>query len=255
MINILDLENDTRKITYQLGSLAILEYERDISIGINKAQDQYFAGLMNIRRRQLVCTLNGNTIITQAGAMQWTAGSVSSSTGVKGVGDFMGKMLKGKVTKEPAIKPEYTGSGILVLEPTYRHILLLDVSTWGNGVTIEDGMFYACEGTVTNTVTMRTTLSSAVAGGEGLFNLTLSGSGCAALESIVPAEELITVELDNDEMKIDGNLAVCWSSDLAFSVEKSGKTLLGSALSGEGLVNVFRGTGKVMMSPVARTNN
>ena len=75
----------------------------------------------------------------------------------------------------------------------------------------------------------------------------------AALESNVPYEELIEVELDNDELKIDGNLAVCWSSGLEFTVERSTKTLVGSAVSGEGLVNVYRGTGKVLMSPVAPT--
>ena len=69
----------------------------------------------------------------------------------------------------------------------------------------------------------------------------------------MPYEELIEVELDNDELKIDGNLAVCWSSGLEFTVERSTKTLVGSAVSGEGLVNVYRGTGKVLMSPVAPT--
>ncbi len=54
-------------------------------------------------------------------------------------------------------------------------------------------------------------------------------------------------------LKIDGNLAVCWSSGLEFTVERSTKTLVGSAVSGEGLVNVYRGTGKVLMSPVAPT--
>ena len=39
-------------------------------------------------------------------------------------------------------------------------------------------------------------LSSAIAGGEGLFNLSLSGSGVVALESPCPQEELIEVTLD-----------------------------------------------------------
>ena len=34
------------------------------------------------------------------------------------------------------------------------------------------------------------------------------------------------------------------------SVERAGKSLIGSATSGEGLVNVYRGTGKVLMAPV-----
>lgn len=50
-------------------------------------------------------------------------------------------------------------------------------------------------------------------------------------------------------------LAVCWSSNLEFTVERSTKTLVGSAVSGEGLVNVYRGTGRVLMCPVAPTTS
>lgn len=186
--------------------------------------------------------------------MQWMAGHVKATTGIKGVGDLVGKMVKGAITKETAVKPEYVGNGILVLEPTYKYLILVDVGSWGEkGMTIEDGIFYACSGTVKNKLTARKTISSTVLGKEGFFNLSLVGEGVAALESNVPYEELIEVELDNDELKIDGNLAVCWSSGLEFTVERSTKTLVESAVSGEGLVNVYRGTGKVLMSPVAPT--
>ena len=62
-------------------------------------------------------------------------------------------------------------------------------------------------------------------------------------------EELIEVVLDNEELKIDGNMAIAWSSNLQFTVEKSTKSLIGSGLSGEGFVNVFRGSGRVLMAP------
>lgn len=42
-----------------------------------------------------------------------------------------------------------------------------------------------------------------------------------------------------------------WSGTLQFSVERTTNTLIGSAASGEGLVNVFRGTGRVVMCPTA----
>ena len=83
----------------------------------------------------------------------------------------------------------------------------------------------------------------------------MQGNGVAALESNVPEDELIEVILENDELKIDGNLAVCWSSNLEFTVERSTKILVGSAVSGEGLVNVYRGTGRVLMCPVAPTTS
>ena len=129
----------------------------------------------------------------------------------------------------------------------------IDVARWGAGITLEDGMFYACDGTVRQSLVARKNLSSAFLGNEGIFNLSLSGQGIAALESNVPEEEMICIDLNNEELRIDGNMAVCWSSGLQFTVEKSTKSLVGSAISGEGLVNVYRGTGRVLMSPVANS--
>ena len=60
------------------------------------------------------------------------------------------------------------------------------------------------------------------------------------------------IELVNDVLKIDGNMAIAWSGSLNFTVERSGKTLIGSAASGEGLVNTYRGTGKVLLAPVSK---
>lgn len=254
-MNIKNLENNERKYVSSLGNFHVLEYQSDASVAPENARNEYFMSKMGVRRRQIVIELNGKeSAIIQAGSMQWMAGHVKATTGIKGVGDFVGKMVKGAITKETAVKLEYVGNGILVLEPTYKYLILVDVGSWGEkGMTIEDGIFYACSGTVKNKLTARKTISSTVLGKEGFFNLSLVGEGVAALESNVPYEELIEVELDNDELKIDGNLAVCWSSGLEFTVERSTKTLVGSAVSGEGLVNVYRGTGKVLMSPVAPT--
>ena len=254
-MNIKNLENNERKYVSSLGNFHVVEYQSDASVAPENARNEYFMSKMGVRRRQIVIELNGKeSAIIQAGSMQWMAGHVKATTGIKGVGDFVGKMVKGAITKETAVKPEYVGNGILVLEPTYKYLILVDVGSWGEkGMTIEDGIFYACSGTVKNKLTARKTISSTVLGKEGFFNLSLVGEGVAALESNVPYEELIEVELDNDELKIDGNLAVCWSSGLEFTVERSTKTLVGSAVSGEGLVNVYRGTGKVLMSPVAPT--
>lgn len=96
----------------------------------------------------------------------------------------------------------------------------------------------------------RSNFSSAIAGNEGLFNLGITGQGVLCLESDCPKEELVEVTLDNDVLKVDGNMAIAWSGSLNFTVERSGKSLIGSAASGEGLVNVYRGTGKVLLAPV-----
>ena len=89
---------------------------------------------MNVRRRQVICDLKKANITLQAGAMQWMVGNVNATTGIKGVGDLFGKAIRGKATGESAIKPEYTGNGTLVLEPTYKYILLEDVADWNGSL-------------------------------------------------------------------------------------------------------------------------
>ena len=243
--------NDDVKTLDSMGAFTVAEYQRDLSVMPEDAVIAYYASAMNVRKRQLICDISKANVTIQAGAMQWMVGDVKATTGLKGVGDFFGKALRGSVTGESAIKPEYTGSGTLVLEPTYKHLILLNVADWNGSIVLDDGLFLACESTLKQKAVARSNLSSAVAGSEGLFNLGLQGQGVLCIESLCPREELIEITLQEDVLKVDGNMAIAWSGSLDFTVERSGKTLLGSAASGEGLVNVFRGTGKVLLAPVS----
>ena len=245
-------DNDDVKVINEMGPFKVVEYQRDLSVMPSSAALAYYCNEMNVRKRQVVCQVGPANITLQAGAMQWTVGGVNATTGVKGVGDLFGKALRGSVTGESAIKPEYTGNGLLVLEPTYKHILLIDVTDWGGSIVLDDGLFLACESRLKHKAVMRSNFSSAVAGNEGLFNLGIQGNGILCLESECPREELVEIVLDNDVLKVDGNMAIAWSGSLDFTVERSGKSLIGSAASGEGLVNVYRGTGKVLLAPVAK---
>lgn len=248
------IDNDDIRVVDELGPFTVIEYLRDLSVAPSYAQTAYYCNEMNVRKRQVICDLSKGNVTIQAGAMQWMVGNVNATTGIKGVGDFFSKAMRGKVTGESAIKPEYTGNGTLVLEHTYRHLILLDVRDWNGSIVLDDGLFLACDSSLKHKAIMRSNLSSAVAGNEGLFNLGIQGKGVVCLESSVPKEELIEVTLEDDVLKIDGNMAIAWSGSLEFTVERSGKTLIGSATSGEGLVNVYRGTGKVLLAPVKSNN-
>ena len=243
-------DNDDVRVLGSMGPFTVVEYLKDLSVTPSTAMTAYYCNEMNVRKRQVICDLSKANITLQAGAMQWMAGNVNATTGLKGVGDFFGKAVRSKVTGESAVKPEYTGNGVLVLEPTYRHILLIDLADWNGSIVLDDGLFLACDSKLKQKAVMRSNLSSAVAGGEGLFNLGVVGNGVLCLESPSPKEELIEVTLQDDVLKVDGNMAIAWSGTLDFTVERSTKTLVGSAVSGEGLVNVYRGTGKVLLAPV-----
>lgn len=248
-------DNDDVKVLAQQGPFQVVEYQRDLSVSPGSAIVAYYSAQMNVKKRQLVCDLSKAQVTIQAGAMQWMLGNVNATTGIKGVGDLLSKAVRGKVSGESAIKPEYTGDGILVLEPTYKHLILMDLREWGGSVVLDDGLFLACDSNLKHKAVMRSNVSSALAGGEGLFNLSLNGNGICCIESECPKEELIEITLENDVLKVDGNYVIAWSGSLEFTVERSGKSLIGSAASGEGLVNVYRGNGKVLMMPTANMPN
>ncbi len=248
--NIADNEN-LKKIA-SLGCFEVYEHQKDLSVGDSKAVQAYFMHEMNVRLRQVLVKLDGNAVKTQAGAMQWMAGAVESDTGLgsgaSAIGGFLKGAIKGMVSGEKAVMPHYKGNGYLMLEPTYKHIILEDVSSWPGGIVLQDSLFLACEAQLTDKIVMRKKLSSLI-GGEGLFNRCISGEGILALESPVPKEELFVFELNDSCVKIDGNMAIAWSNGLEFTVERSSKGLIGSMMNGEGLVNVYRGTGKILMTP------
>ena len=243
-------ENDNIIVLDEKGPFKVIEYEKDLSVTPAEAISKYFSSQMNVRPRQLVVDLSKTVgIYLQAGAMQWMSGDNKLSSGITGIGDFGKKYLKSKVTGETTVKPEYSGNGYLVTEQTYKHLILLDLDDWDNNLMIDDGLFLAAEKSVELLVKRRTNLSSAAAAAEGLFNSVLSGKGFICLESKIPFKELIIIELNNDTVSIDGPMAIAWTSTLNLTVERSAKTFVGSAVSGEGFGNVYRGTGKILMAP------
>lgn len=244
------VSNDDVRVIDSKGKFKVVEYVKDLSVTEENSMSAYFNSQMNIRKKQVLCELHNDGVILQAGSMQWMVGDVNATTGLKGVGDFFGKMARSAVTNESTIKPEYVGTGVIALEPTYKHIVLIDLDEWNGSVVLDDGLFLACDACLKHKAVMRSNISSAVLGNEGMFNLGIKGQGIVCIESRCPVDELIEIELQDDTLKIDGNMAIAWSESLDFTVERAGKSLVGSAASGEGLVNVYRGTGKVLLAPV-----
>lgn len=250
MIRINNLFNNANiKKIDEGGIFVVVEHQHDFSVGEYSAQTAYFMEKMNVKKRQVLCKLDNNGVKIQSGAMQWTTGNIEMDTGVKGTKDFFGKLVTSVATGESAVKPTYSGSGFLMLEPTYNHLFIMDVSSWGSGVVLDDGMFLACEHHIQERLNKRNDVTTALLSGEGIYNLTLSGKGYCVVECPVPKEELVEFILENDTLKIDGNMAVAWSESLQFTTEKAGKSILASIGSGEGVINVYRGTGKVLVAP------
>lgn len=239
--------------SYENGGLKveILEYQKLLGItDTTAAQRVFFMEQQNIRVRQIALYLNNETVTIERGAMSYFQGPIEMVSGVT-LGNAIGKMFKASVTGEQMSQPKYTGTGLLVLEPSFRHFIVLKLEK-GESIIIDDGMFYCAQGSVTVEMIAQKNVSAALMGGKTLFQQQLVGPGLVILENTVPMQEINVMRLENDVLKVDGRFAILRSSSLEFTVERSAKTLMGSAMSGEGLVNVYRGTGELWLAPTIK---
>ncbi len=186
--------------------------------------------------------LNNDAVRTEAGAMYYMIGNITMEAKAPSTGGF----LKSLVSAESVVRPVYRGTGQLFLEPSYGDFTILELN--GEEWILDRGAYYASEmsvdvGVVTNKAW------SGMLSGEGFFQTKVSGRGKVVITSQGPLE---TVELNNSRLVVDGTFAVARTGNIEFKVEKATKGLFGTAVSGEGLVNTFTGTGKVLIAPAGR---
>lgn len=181
------------------------------------------------------------TIRCEAGAMYYMLGNLQIESKMPTAGG----LLKSMVTKETAFKPTISGTGTVYLEPSFGMFTILELNNeqW----ILDKGAYYASEMGIE--VGMWT--NKAVSGlfsGEGFFQTQVSGTGKVIVVSNGPLEEIV---LNNDKLVVDGSFAVARTAGVQFTVNKATKGLFSSWTSGEGIVNTFTGSGKVLIAPAA----
>ena len=246
----INIKNNTKVISEMLNDslFQVVEFESlrgaknlKTAMGIKYMQD---AG---VSLKQVKIVLQESGVKLQAGALSYMKGDIKIKNKLGGPVGIGKKLFASKVTGETVVKPTYAGTGEIYLENSFGHYALLELDD--EEIVVDDGLFLACEDTVKVDITMMNSVSSMVLGGEGLFQLKLSGSGIVVLEMPVPETEIVRIKLFNDRLAVDGDLVVLRSGSVDFTVEKSGSTLIGSAINGEGLVNVYEGVGEVWLLP------
>lgn len=176
----------------------------------------------------------------EAGAMHYMQGNLELESNVPGVG----KMFKSMITKEKIIKPVISGSGTVFLQPSFGEFTILELQNdeW----ILDQGAYYASEidveiGAYTNRAI------SALFSGEKWIQTVVAGTGKVIITSSGPLEE---IELINGKLVVDGRFAVARTSGIELKVTKATRGIFSTIISGEGLVNTFSGTGKVLIAPV-----
>ena len=95
-----------------------------------------------------------------------------------------------------------------------------------------------------------TAISCTLFGGEGFFQTQASGTGIVVLVSPVPVAELVVYELAaGEKLSVDGNFAFVRTASVSFHAEMSSKSIFGTVVSGELLLQTFTGPGMVWLAP------
>lgn len=226
----------------------ILEYD-DLrgSEDVNLAVKLNFMREAGIKLKQVRIILDDSAVQLESGALSYLKGDIKIQNKMGGPLGLGKKLFNSKVTGEPIFKPTYSGTGEIFLEPSFGQFALVELQD--DEIIVDDGMFYACEEGIEVSSVMQKSISSLILGNEGAFQTRISGDGLVVLELPVPETEIFKCKLNNDELKVDGNFAILRTGDIEFTVEKATKSIIGTATSGEGFLNVYRGTGDVWLVP------
>lgn len=229
----------------------VLEYERLAgSEPFAVAEQIYTLNRAGVRLRQLRIRLTDDAVRTEPGALQFLKGNIQMESNT-GAGAGFGGMMKGALaaarTGETVFKPLYRGRGELYLEPTFGHFWAMEISD--ETFFADQGLFFCCEDSVAVEAHKVESFSARMAGGEGRYQTKVSGSGMVVFRIPVPLAEIIELTLEDETVQVDGSFALLRTGDIRFSVEKASNSMMGAITSGEGLLQTFRGTGRVWVAP------
>lgn len=232
----------------------LLEFKRlnGTSITPKNLEFLFLSERLGINLNQVRIRLEGSACQLQAGALQYLRGQIQIENDVKGLGSFLKNTFKASVTGETVMKPVYHGTGEIYCEPSFGYFLIEKLEN--QEVVINDGIFYAVESSI-SIETISLGFKAGALGGQGFFQSKLKGTGWVVLELPVPESEIIKYKLNgpNDVLKVDGTFGILRKGNIKFQVEKSTKSLIGSSLSGEGVLQTYSGFGEVWVAPTMDT--
>lgn len=198
----------------------------------------------------------GETIIAEAGAMNWMEDDIvfeaKMGDGSGGDEGLMGKLFsagKRALTGESLFLTHFTNTGnnkrrVAFAAPYPGHIIPIDLSQMGGELLCQkDAFLCAALGTELNIAFSRR-LGAGFFGGEGFILQRLLGDGMAFVHA---GGSVIKKELVNDTFRIDTGCLVAFTAGVDYDIEMV-KGLKSMFFGGEGLfLATLQGTGTVYL--------
>jgi uncharacterized protein (AIM24 family) len=184
--------------------------------------------------------LKGEAIRAEAGALSYMRGDIKM---VAPIPSPM-TMVRASLSSEAAVRPTFTGTGEVYLEASLGGYYAFEIheKPW----ILERGAYWASEASVELSLHREKALTSFWLG-NGLvdFQTKVAGVGQVVLNAAGPVEE---IDLGDEELAVEGDLVIARSSRVTFSVRRPSRGFVSSWLSGEKLLRVYKGPGRILMS-------
>jgi uncharacterized protein (AIM24 family) len=189
-------------------------------------------------------TLNHEAVRTEAGVARYWRGGIEMKNKMPTVSG----MIKSAMTGNKIFRPVYEGTGKIMLAPRFHEFVAIALRN--ERYVIERGGYWASDMGIEVDVHMNS-MSAGMFSGDGFIQTAVQGTGTVIACSPGPLE---IIDLKNDRLVLDGAYAVARSANLKYTVQNSSRSLFSTVSSGQGLVQVLEGTGRVYLSPVPNSS-
>ena len=200
----------------------------------------------------VICSVeNGETLISESGAMSWMSTNMEMSTVGGGIGKALGRMFSG----ENLFQNHFTargGPGVIAFSSSFPGSLRAVEIGPGREIIVQKSSFLASEKSVELSVYMQKKLKTGIFGGEGFIMQKLSGRGIAFLEIDGSAVEY-DLAAGQQLLVSTGHVAMM---DATCTMEaQANKGVKNALFGGEGFFNTLvTGPGHVILQTMPMSN-
>lgn len=189
--------------------------------------------------RQVRVEIADETVRARRGALSTTQGNISLTPRLPGAGDVFRSMF----TSEARVRPYYTGSGEILLQPSLGGYHVME-SVADERWILEPGVYWASEGEVELGL-YREAFFPSLWAGDGLvvWKTTVRGKGKVAINAPGPVE---TVEIRDGALRVQGRLVLGRTEGLKFTSERAAP-FPRNLISGQKRLRAYKGNGRALV--------
>lgn len=189
--------------------------------------------------RQVRIDIDDETFRARRGAMSNMRGSIALVPRLPRPGD----MCRSVFTNEARIRPYYSGTGTILLQPSLGGYHVIDVAA-GERWILEPGVYWASSGGVALGL-FRERFWPGVWAGDGflVWKTTVTGPGRVVINAPGPVE---TSEIAGGDLRVQGRLVLGRTDGLTFSSQRAA-SFPRHFLAGQARLRVFSGSGKALV--------